>query len=46
MTVKDKTISIAFTESIAPNSQLEIDIKKIKRVTQGNGQVYQLFALI
>lgn len=44
VTIKDKTISLAFAQGIAPNSQLEIDIKKVKRVTQGNGPVYRLFA--
>lgn len=44
VTIKDKTISLAFAEPIAPNSHLEIDINKVKRVTQGNGPVYRLFA--
>ncbi|RUT01508.1 hypothetical protein DSM106972_066050 [Dulcicalothrix desertica PCC 7102] len=44
VTIKDKAISLAFAEPIASNSQLEIDIKKVKRVTQGNGPVYRLFA--
>jgi len=44
VTIKDKTILLSFVESIAPNSQLEIDINKVKRVTQGNGPVYRLFA--
>jgi hypothetical protein len=44
VSIKDQNIELNFPESIAPGSELEIDIKNVKRVTQGNGPVYRLFA--
>ncbi|BCL38003.1 DUF2808 domain-containing protein [Nostoc sp. MS1] len=40
VSVNDKTILIAFPETVAPNTNLEINIKNLKRPTGGNGPVY------
>lgn len=44
VSVNDKTILLAFPETVAPNTKLEIDIKNLKRPTLGNGPVYHLSA--
>ncbi|MBW4633035.1 MAG: DUF2808 domain-containing protein [Iphinoe sp. HA4291-MV1] len=41
--VSDRTIVLAFSEPVAPNTQLEIDIKNVKRPTLGNGPVYSFY---
>lgn len=42
--IKDNNIELNFPQTIAPGSELEIEIQNIPRVTQGNGPVYRLFA--
>ncbi len=44
VTINNKTIVLSFPEPVAPNTDLEIDIKNVRRVTQGNGPVYRLLA--
>ncbi|NMG22713.1 DUF2808 domain-containing protein [Brasilonema bromeliae] len=44
VSVNDKTILLAFTEPVAPDTQLEIDLKNVKRRTGGNSYFYRLFA--
>ncbi|MBD2772076.1 DUF2808 domain-containing protein [Iningainema tapete] len=44
LSVNDRTISLVFAESIAPNTQLEIDLKNVQQPFRGNGPVYRLFA--
>ncbi|QDL12590.1 hypothetical protein DP113_33145 (plasmid) [Brasilonema octagenarum UFV-E1] len=44
VSVNDKTILLAFTEPVTPDTQLEIDLKNVKRRTGGNSYFYRLFA--
>jgi hypothetical protein len=44
VSVSDKTILLAFTEPIAPDTQLDIDLKNVKRQNLGNSYFYRLFA--
>ncbi|MBW4628951.1 MAG: DUF2808 domain-containing protein [Brasilonema octagenarum HA4186-MV1] len=44
VSVNDKTILLAFTEPVAPDTQLEIDLKNVKRGTGGNSYFYRFFA--
>lgn len=44
ISINGKVIVITFAESIAPNTDLEIDIKNVRRVTLGNGPVYRVLA--
>ncbi len=44
VTIKDKNIILRFVEPISPNTELEVDINNVKRVTLGNGPVYRLSA--
>ncbi|OKH26614.1 hypothetical protein NIES593_00685 [Hydrococcus rivularis NIES-593] len=44
VSINGKVIVLSFAESIAPNTDLEIDIKNVRRVTLGNGPVYRLLA--
>lgn len=44
ISVNGKTILLAFTEPIAPNTKFDIDLNKIKRRNIGNGSVYRFSA--
>ncbi len=44
VSMNDQTILITFSEPVRSNTQLEIDIKNVKRPTLGNGPVYRLLA--
>jgi hypothetical protein len=44
VSVNDKTILLAFPETVAPSTNLEINIKNLKRPTGGNGPVYHFSA--
>ena len=44
ISVNGKTILLAFTEPVAPNIKLEINLNKIKRRNIGNGSVYSFSA--
>ncbi|MFN6560486.1 MAG: DUF2808 domain-containing protein [Nostoc sp. ChiSLP01] len=44
ISVNGKTILLAFTEPVSPNTKLEIDIKNVKQPFLGNGPVYHLSA--
>ncbi|MGH7999259.1 MAG: DUF2808 domain-containing protein [Brasilonema sp.] len=44
VSVNDKTILLAFTKPVAPNTQLEIDLKNVKQRILGNSYFYSLFA--
>ncbi|MDZ8052406.1 MAG: DUF2808 domain-containing protein [Aulosira sp. ZfuCHP01] len=44
ISVNGKTILLAFTEPVSPNTKLEINIKNVKQPFLGNGPVYHLSA--
>ncbi|MEA5572662.1 DUF2808 domain-containing protein [Calothrix sp. UHCC 0171] len=44
ISINGKSIMIAFTKPVAPNTQLEIDINNIKQPFRGNGIVYNIKA--
>ncbi len=44
VSVNSRTILLAFTEPIAPNTKFHIDLNNIKRSTLGNGSVYRFWA--
>jgi Protein of unknown function (DUF2808) len=44
VSINGKTILLAFAEPVAPNTNLEIDLNKIKRRNLGNGSVYTFWA--
>lgn len=44
VSVNGKTILLAFTEPVAPNTKLKIDLNKIKRRNLGNGSSYRFSA--
>lgn len=44
VTIENKNIVLTFAETVTPNTNLEIDIENVRRVTQGNGPVYRLLA--
>jgi hypothetical protein len=44
VSVNGKTILLAFTEPVAPNTKLKIDLNKIKRRNLGNGSSYSFSA--
>lgn len=44
ITIKDRNIIINFAEPVPANTQLEVDIKNVRRVRGGNGPVYGVSA--
>ncbi|NMF61672.1 hypothetical protein DP113_33255 (plasmid) [Brasilonema octagenarum UFV-E1] len=44
ISVNSKTVSLAFLESVAPNTKLDIDLKNVKRSTLGNSVIYRFSA--
>ena len=44
VSVNGKTILLAFTEPVAPNTKLKIDLNKIKKQNIGNGSSYRFSA--
>ncbi|MBD2516579.1 DUF2808 domain-containing protein [Nostoc sp. FACHB-973] len=44
ISINGKTILLAFTEPVAANTKLEINLNKIKRRNAGNGSVYSFSA--
>lgn len=44
VTINEKTITLAFSQPVAPDTHFSIDINNLKRVTLGNGPVYRLSA--
>lgn len=44
VSVNGKTILLAFTKPVTPNTKLEIDLNNVKRPTLANAAVYRLWA--